>query len=83
MYVDQSWNQDQPLTPLDLHSFGTLEVGADGSNRALDNEQIQDLVDGLRGIDDSALAKEERTRTHSTPPFFAASAPSGAPPARR
>ena len=59
------------------------DARADGFDLSVDDENVRDLVERLRRIDDATAAQQESTAAHRPPPPFADSASSGLPPESR
>ena len=86
VHVDEARRHDESGAVDHLDRVAVAAHVAHSAHRfhhAVDDEQIADVVQPLRGIDDPAALQENRARRHRPPPPFAASASSGFPPASR
>ena len=83
VHIDEPWNDDAPPAVRDLGRFRGLEAGAYRRHLPLGDEQVENGIQSPGRIHDPAPAEEAWTGVHPTPRRLAASAASGAPPARR
>ena len=81
VHIDHTGRDHHAADVDDVGAIGGSDAGAAGLDSSIAQQDVTDGVHALRRID-NASAAQQQVLTHA-PPFFAASASSGLPPASR